>query len=105
MDDFKNDGTVMFSDFVVVALDEIMKTSKPKPTSRVLKSLWRKWVTDVAIETGVTVDFTLDNWFIVDKRLQKSVNQFTTTAASTYSKQHFIIISIQQQEGNTINSK
>ncbi|KAI9473466.1 MAG: hypothetical protein EXX96DRAFT_488047 [Benjaminiella poitrasii] len=70
----------MFSDFVVAALDEITKTGKAKST-RILKSSWVRWVTEVANEMNITLNFTHDNWYIVENRLQQLTNETIITAA------------------------
>lgn len=80
LDDFKKNDTVMLSDLVVAALDEITKTRKAKST-RILKTAWARWVTEVADEINITLNFTHNNRYIVENRLQQLKNEIIITAA------------------------
>lgn len=88
----------MFSDFVVAASDEIIKT-RSTDSIRLLKGLWRKWVSIVAKQMNITVDYKYENWHIIEKRLRlEKLPTITSTPSSDE------IISAPSSSNNTISS-
>ncbi|CAO3703556.1 unnamed protein product [Rhizopus stolonifer] len=72
----------MFSDFIVAASDEIIKT-RSTDSIRLLKSLWTKWVSIVAKQMNITVNYKYNNWHIIEKRLQlEKLSSITSTLSS-----------------------
>lgn len=88
----------MFSDFVVAASDEIIKT-RSTDSIRLLKGSWRKWVSIVAKQMNITVDYKYENWHIIEKRLRlEKLPTITSTPSSDE------IISAPSSSNNTISS-
>lgn len=68
--DLKENDKVMFSNFVITGSNEIVKTYTTN-SSRLLKSSWKRWVAEVAEESGIDLDFTREKRFIVENCLNK----------------------------------
>ncbi|EIE83715.1 hypothetical protein RO3G_08420 [Rhizopus delemar RA 99-880] len=60
------------------ALNKMMKTQTTN-SARILKATWLRWVTEVANEMNITLNFTHDNWYIVENCLQQLENVSTMT--------------------------
>lgn len=89
----------MFSDFVVAASDEIIKT-RSTDEIRLLRSSWKKWVSIVAKQMNITVDYNYDNWHIIEKRLRlEKLSTITSTPSSDET------ISAPSPSNNTISSR
>lgn len=89
----------MFSDSVVAASDEIIKT-RSTDSIRLLKSSWKRWVSIVAKQMNITVDYKYENWHIIKKRLRLEKLQTITSTPSSDE-----IISAPSSSNNTISSR
>jgi hypothetical protein len=72
----------MFSDIILAASDEIIKT-RSSGTLRLLKSSWTRWVSVVAKEMNITVDYKYNNWHIIERRLQSEKLSSITPSLSS----------------------